>query len=121
MATTKRRTPAERVTALLIKNKALTEKEVIEQIKGADRKMVREARRALGIDRPAAIAAVRGWLERAPALAAGWVITACLNTYGIRLGPPDVSRLRPKGRKKTARPATCASCGAPLKKGAKSK
>lgn len=98
---TKRRGPTERVTALLTKNKALTEKEVIEQIKGADRKMVREARRALGIDRPAAITTVRGWLENDPNATARSVIMACMHDFGIRLGPPDVSRLRPKKKKKS--------------------
>lgn len=99
MATTKRRTPAERVTALLTKNKALTEKEVIEQIKGSDRKMVREVRRAMGIDRPSAIAAVRAWLKHHPRSKAKGVIHDCLHLYGIHLGPPDVSRLRPRRKK----------------------
>lgn len=103
MTTTTRRTPTERVRDLLIKKPAMNEKEVLEKIKTADRKTIRAVRVSLGIDRQAAIDAVRGWLKLNPREPAKLVIARCRKTYGIHLGPPDVSRLRPKKRKKGAK------------------
>jgi hypothetical protein len=99
-----KRSPAERVKALLIKNKALTEKEVLEQVKGTSRKEIRALRVSLGIDRQSAIADARGRLAKEPGLPAGRLISDILATYGVRLGPPDVSRLRPVKAKTGRRP-----------------
>lgn len=75
--------------------------------------VIREVRRQLGIDRPAALAWARSFLAKAPTTEARVVIEAVAEKFGIRLGPPDVTRLRPKearrprknGRKKAARAA----------------
>jgi hypothetical protein len=103
VATTKR-SPADRVRALLAKNKALTEKEVLEQVKGTSRKEIRALRVSLGIDRQSAIADARGRLAKEPSLPAARLISDILATYGVRLGPPDVSRLRPVKAKTGRRP-----------------
>lgn len=103
MATTKR-SPAERVRALLTKNKALTEKEVLEQVKGTSRKEIRALRVSLGIDRQSAIADARGRLAKEPGLPAARLIGEIFAAYGVRLGPPDVSRLRPVKAKTGRRP-----------------
>lgn len=103
MATTKR-SPADRVRALLMKNKALTEKEVLGRVKGTSRKEIRALRVSLGIDRQSAIADARGWLAKEPGLPAARLISDILATYGVRLGPPDVSRLRPVKKKTGRRP-----------------
>lgn len=103
MATTKR-SPADRVRALLTKNKALTEKEVLEHVKGTSRKEIRALRVSLGIDRQSAIADARGRLAKEPGLPAGRLISDILAAYGVRLGPPDVSRLRPVKKKTGRRP-----------------
>lgn len=103
MATTKR-SPADRVKALLMKNKALTEKEVLEQVKGTSRKEIRALRVSLGIDRQSAIADARSRLAQEPSIRAARLIEEILATYGVRLGPPDVSRLRPVKKKTGRRP-----------------
>ncbi len=96
MATTKRRTPAERVQALLMKQNYRTEAEVLERIKGATRPMIRAVRRDLGIDRPSCLADIRGRLATEPKWSGAGAISYALRHYGIQLGAPDVSRLRPK-------------------------
>lgn len=103
MATTKR-SPADRVRALLTKNKALTEKEVLDRVKGTSRKEIRALRVALGIDRQSAIADARSRLAQEPSIRAARLIEEILATYGVRLGPPDVSRLRPVKAKTGRRP-----------------
>lgn len=103
MATTKR-SPADRVRALLTKNKALTENEVLDRIKGTSRKEIRALRVALGIDRQSAIADARGRLAKEPGMPAGRLISDILAAHGVRLGPPDVSRLRPVKKKTGRRP-----------------
>lgn len=95
MATTKR-SPADRVRALLTKKKHLTEKEVLAQVNGTDRKQIRAIRVSLGIDRQSAISDARGRLMKEPSLPANRLIDEIMATYGVRLGAPDVSRLRPK-------------------------
>jgi hypothetical protein len=92
------------VTDLLKKNKALTEREVKAAIgkvfkvnpKSVGAAVIRDVRAALGIDRPGAIAFARRMLAQNPALEAKKVIRTVGEKFGIRLGPPDVSRLRPR-------------------------
>ena len=92
------------VTGLLKKNKALTEREVKAQIgkafkvnpKSVGAAVIRDVRAALGIDRPGALAHARKMLAENPALEAKKVIRTIGEKFGIRLGPPDVSRLRPR-------------------------
>ena len=91
------------VEALLKENRALNERDV----KAAAGKalkvkpseigagLIREVRRKLGIDRPAALAWARAQLAKAPTTEARLVIEAVAEKFGIRLGPPDVTRLRP--------------------------
>lgn len=75
--------------------------------------VIREVRRKLGIDRPSALAWARTLLTKAPTTEARVVIEGVAEKFGIRVGPPDVTRLRPKesvrprknGRKKAGRPA----------------
>ena len=89
--------------ALLKENKALNEKDVKAalaksfRVKPADigAGLIREVRRKLGIDRPAALAWARAYLVKAPTTDAKTVIEAVAERFGIRLGPPDVTRLRP--------------------------
>ena len=88
---------------LLKENKALNEKDVKAalakslKVKAADigAGLIREVRRKLGIDRPAALAWARAYLVKAPTTDAKTVIEAVAERFGIRLGPPDVTRLRP--------------------------
>lgn len=141
------------VTGLLKKNKALTEREVKALIgktfrvspKSVGAAVIRDVRAALGIDRPGALAHARKMLADDPALAAKKVIRTVGEKFGIRLGPPDVSRLRPgkagavgrrgrprkAGRRGPGRPPKAASAkaaavklparaGRPAKGGAKS-
>ena len=109
------------VKSLLEENKALNEREV----KAAAAKalkmkpseigagLIRDVRRKLGIDRPTALAWARAYLAKSPTTEARVVIEAIAEKFGIRVGPPDVTRLRPKaarrprknGRKKGARAA----------------
>ena len=103
------------VTDLLKKNKALTEREVKIAIGKAFKVnpatisagVIRAARKRLGIDRPGAIAFAQAMLKKNPVLEAKKVIDAVGSKFGVRLGPPDVSRLRPAGsrRRRAARAA----------------
>ena len=97
------------VTDTLKKNKALTEREVKAAIgkvfklnpKTISAGVIRDVRKRLGIDRPGAIAYAKAMLKKNPVLEAKKVIEAVGSKFGIRLGPPDVSRLRP-GRGRSA-------------------
>lgn len=107
------------VESLLKDNKALNERDVkvavgkALKVKPAEigAGVIREVRRKLGIDRPAALAWARALLAKAPTTEARVVIEAVAEKFGIRVGPPDVTRLRPKearrprknGRKKAGR------------------
>ena len=122
------------VESLLKENKALNERDV-KVAAGRALKMkpgevgagvIREVRRKLGIDRPAALAWARTQLAKAPTTEARLVIEAVAEKFGIRLGPPDVTRLRPtearrprkNGRKhKAGRVLTPEVVDAPGKKG----
>jgi hypothetical protein len=96
------------ITDILRKNKSLTEREV----KAAARRglklghaplsagVIREVRRGLGIDRPRAIAHVKSLLAKNPTLAANKIIDEVGKRFGIRLGAPDISRLRPAGARR---------------------
>lgn len=107
--------------SILKENKTLNERDVKNAL-GKMLKMkpaeigagvIREVRRKLGIDRPAALAWARAQLRKAPTTEARIVIEAVAEKFGIRLGPPDVTRLRPaearrprkNGRKKHGRAA----------------
>jgi hypothetical protein len=108
------------VESILRENKALNERDVkvavgkLLKMKPAQigAGVIREVRRKLGIDRPAALAWARAYLAKAPTTEARIVIDAVAEKFGIRVGPPDVTRLRPKearrprknGRKKAGRP-----------------
>ena len=115
------------VTDLLKKDKALTEKEVKAAIgrvfktnpRDVGAGVIREVREALGIDRPGAIAFARKMLTQDPTLEAKKVIGAIGSRFGIRLGAPDVSRLRPKkkGKGGPGRRARKAVAAAPVKRG----
>lgn len=109
------------VEALLKENKGLNERDVkvaaakALRMKPADvgAGVIREVRRKMGIDRPSALAWARALLSREPTTEARVVIDAIAEKFGIRVGPPDVTRLRPKearrprknGRKKGGRAA----------------
>ena len=92
----------------LRKNKALTEREVKAAIgkafklnpKTISAGVIRDVRKRLGIDRPGAIAYAKAMLKKDPVLEAKKVIDTVGGKFGIRLGPPDVSRLRPAGSKR---------------------
>ena len=95
----------------LKKNKALTEREVKAAIgkafklnpKTISAGVIRDARKRLGIDRPGAIAFAKAMLKKNPVLEAKKVIDAVGSKFGVRLGPPDVSRMRPgKSRRRLA-------------------
>ena len=119
------------VTDLVKKNKALTEREVKEAIgkvfklnpKTISAGVIRDVRKRLGIDRPGAIAYAKAMLKKNPVLEAKKVIETVGSKFGIRLGPPDVSRLRPAGskRQRAVRPASAASAAgataAPVRRG----
>ncbi len=114
------------VTDLVKKNKALTEREVKAAIgkafklnpKTISAGVIRDVRKRLGIDRPGAIAYAKAMLKKNPVLEAKKVIETVGSKFGIRLGPPDVSRLRPAGskRQRAVRPAS-AGRAAPVKRG----
>ena len=107
------------VEALLKENKALNEKDVkVAAAKALKLKpaeigagVIRDVRRKMGIDRPTALAWARTLLAKEPTTEARVVIDAIAEKFGIRVGPPDVTRLRPKearrprknGRKKGGR------------------
>ncbi|HMA29577.1 MAG TPA: hypothetical protein VKS23_06915 [Thermoanaerobaculia bacterium] len=109
------------VTDTLKKNKALTEREVKAAIgkafklnpKTISAGVIRDVRKRLGIDRPGAIAYAKAMLKKDPVLEAKKVIETVGSKFGIRLGPPDVSRLRPAGTRRQravrARPAGVAA------------
>src|SRR5512143_2740592 len=94
------------VEDLLRTNKALTEREVKTAVgktlrvspRDVRASLIRDVRRSLGIDRPAALAFARGMLAKEPGIEARRVMDAVNERFGIRLGPPDVSRLRPDTR-----------------------
>jgi len=96
------------VTDLVKKNKVLTEREVKAAIgkafklnpKTISAGVIHDVRRRLGIDRPGAIAYAKAMLKKNPVLEAKKVIDTVAGKFGIRLGPPDVSRLRPSGSKR---------------------
>jgi hypothetical protein len=96
------------VTDLLKKNKALTEREVKAAIgrafklnpKTISAGVIRDVRKKLGIDRPGAIAFARALLDKNPVLEAKKVIEEVGTRFGVRLGAPDVSRLRPAGSRR---------------------
>ena len=68
--------------------------------------VIRDVRKKMGIDRPSALAHARALLAKDPAVEARKVIDAIREKFGIRLGPPDVSRLRPRsGSTGRGRPA----------------
>src|SRR5471030_1885384 len=102
----------------LKKNKALTEREVKAAIgkvfklnpKTISAGIIRDVRKRLGIDRPGAIAYAKAMLKKDPVLEAKKVIDAVGSKFGVRLGPPDVSRLRPAGsrRRRSVRKAGAA-------------
>lgn len=107
------------VESLLKGNKSLNEKDVKvaagKQLRVRPEEIgagaIREVRRKLGIDRPSALAWARALLAKAPTTEAKVVIDGVAERFGIRLGPPDVTRLRPQearrprknGRKKAGR------------------
>jgi len=99
------------VMDLLKKNKALTEREVKAAIakafkvnpKKVGAAIIRDVRVSLGIDRPGALAYARTMLAKSPGLEAKKVIETIGTKFGIRLGPPDVSRLRSKKKGAGAR------------------
>jgi hypothetical protein len=128
------------VTDLLKKNKKLTEREVKALIgkafklspKKVGAAVIRDVRASLGIDRPGALAYARKMLSQNPALEAKKVIEAIGSKFGIKLGPPDVSRLRPKkkgvsrrrgqprkaaAKRGPGRPPKVAAAKAPAKRG----
>jgi hypothetical protein len=109
------------VESLLKENKGLNERDVkaavgkLLKVKPGEigAGVIREVRRKLGIDRPSALAWARALLAKAPTTEARVVIDSIAERFGIRVGPPDVTRLRPQearrprknGRKKAGRPA----------------
>jgi hypothetical protein len=100
------------VTAILKKNKGLTEREVKAAVRrglklgrtSIGSAVIRRIRRSLRIDRPRAIAYVRNLLAKHPTLEAKKVIEDVGARFGISLAAPDVSHLRPAGarRKRTS-------------------
>ena len=114
------------VTDTLKKNKALTEREVKAAIgkmfklnpKTISAGVIRDVRKRLGIDRPGAIAYAKAMLKKDPVLEAKKVIETVGGKFGIRLGPPDVSRLRPAGSKRQrAVRARVAGAAGPVRRG----
>ncbi len=117
------------VEGLLREKKSLTEREVKAAVakalkvspKQVGAGLIRDVRRSMGIDRPAALAFARQMLAKDARVPATTVITAVTERFGIRLGPPDVSRLRPRKAKTGRPPRGKAPKGAPaaaLMKGA---
>ncbi len=99
------------VEELLRENKALTEKQVKAaaakalRVKAEDvgSAVIRDVRKSMGIDRPKALDHAREMLRKNPKLEARSVVAEIAEKFGIRLGPPDVSRLRPKEGKRPRR------------------
>jgi hypothetical protein len=113
----------ETVESLLKGKKSLTEREVKARVAKALKTkpaeigagIIRDVRKRLGIDRPAALAYARSILAKDTTTEAKKIISAVGERFGIRLGPPDVSRLRPTkarvgrgARRKPGRPAKAA-------------
>jgi hypothetical protein len=113
----------ETVESLLKGKKSLTEREVKAAVARALKTkpatigagIIRDVRKKLGIDRPAALAYARSILAKDTTTEAKKIIAAVGERFGIRLGPPDVSRLRPTkarvgrgARRKPGRPAKAA-------------
>ncbi len=103
------------VTDVLKKSKSLTEREVKAAIGRAFKLnpntisagVIRSVRKKLGIDRPGAISHAKKLLAKNPTLEAKnptleakKVIAEVGGKFGIKLQPPDVSRLRPAGAKR---------------------
>lgn len=97
------------VEGLLKEKKSLTEREVKE---GAAKALestpgdvpagiIRAVRTKMGIDRPRALAHARKMLANDPHAGARAVIAEIDERFGIRIGAPDVSRMRPEGAKKS--------------------
>ena len=90
------------IAELLKQKKSLTEREVkaaaARALKARPKEigggLVRQVRKSMGIDRPAAIAYARAMLAKSPRTPAATVIQAVQEKFGIRFGSPDVSRLR---------------------------
>ena len=99
------------VKGLLEETKTLTEKEVKAAIakafkvspKEVGAGIIRDVRKVMGIDRPTALAFAKGLLKKDPLMEGKAVVDAIASKFGVRLGPPDVSRLRPK-KTKAGRP-----------------
>jgi hypothetical protein len=99
------------VKSLLEETKSLTEKEVKAAIaknfkmplKEVGAGLIRDVRKGMGIDRPTALAFAKSLLKKDPLTEGRTIVEAIASKFGIRLGPPDVSRLRPKSVK-AARP-----------------
>ena len=91
------------VVRLLKAKKGLTEREVKVAVarelglgvKPMSVRVIRDVRRSLRIDRPRALAWARHLLAKNPRLEARKVITDLSERFGVRLSPPDVTRLRP--------------------------
>jgi hypothetical protein len=91
------------VVRLLKAKKGLTEREVKVAVarelklgsKPMNPRVIRDVRRSLRIDRPRALAWARQLLAKNPRLEAKKVITDLSERFGIRLSPPDITRLRP--------------------------
>lgn len=117
------------VEDFLRKNKSRTEREVKNAVAKAFRTkpaeigaaIIRDVRKKMGIDRPTALAYARSVLAKDPATEARRVIDAVGQRFGIRLGPPDVSRLRPRRPKVAglARPGRPQRSAAPAAAGKK--
>ena len=99
------------ITYVLKKNKSLTEREVKAATrrglklgrKPLNARIIRNVRKSLGIDRPRAIAHAKKLLEKNPVLEAKLVIAELAERFGVSVGPPDVSRLRPVGARRVKR------------------
>jgi hypothetical protein len=114
------------VAELLKKDKALTERDVKAAVargfkvspRGIGAAVIREVRTELGIDRPSAIAHARSLLAKDPSMEARKVIEAVSERYGVRLGPPDVSRLRPHKANTGRKPRPAGPSAGPAEKAA---
>jgi len=91
------------VIRLLKTKKGLTEREVKVAVarelelgsKPMTARVIRDVRRSLRIDRPRALAWARHLLAKNPRLEAKKIIAELRQRFGVRLSPPDVTRLRP--------------------------
>ena len=92
------------VEDLLRSDRSRTEREVkaaaVKALKVNPREVgasvIRAVRKKMGIDRPSALSYARALLAKDPKIEARKVIDSIREKFGIRLGPPDVSRLRPR-------------------------